>query len=254
MISPIIGNHQYEEIIKSSEAKSKIIKPSVLIPVPEFDNALRILSPNNSVNKFFAGKEEFDMSNENIQVVFPPSTESNSRIVSSQKIEIHTKSPSILEVENFTSTSHPLSALDSLKQKQNLSSGVELYSENTSDVTFIALAHANDNITEMSNVAKTNYPVLSENNDRKKLLTVENNAGVLNLQGTAIFLSPYNRTFYEDKKNYEYSITTNDSIASDIIEISSIEQNKTAKRKKRSFEYFFLPNVQVSRYVFKYKQ
>lgn len=229
MISPIIDNHQYKEIIKSSRAKSKIIKPSVLIPVPEFDHVLRMLSPNNSFNKFFAGKEKFDVSNENIEVVSLPSRESNSRIVSSQKIEIHTKSPSILEVQNFTTTSHPLSALDSLEQKQNSSSGVKPYFENTSYITFNALADTNDNITEMSNVAKTNYPVLIENNDNQT-------------------------TFYEAKKNFEYSTITNDSIASDIVEISSIEHNKTAKRKKRSFEYFFIPNIQVSSYIFKYKK
>lgn len=60
LISPIIYNYQYEEIMKSPMIpQPKIFKPTVLIPIPEFDNVLK--SPNNLFKQFFSGKEIQDI-------------------------------------------------------------------------------------------------------------------------------------------------------------------------------------------------
>lgn len=224
MISPINDNHQYEEIIKSSEAKQNIVKPSILIPIPEFDHVLTFSSSNNSFNKFFVGKEKLNMSIENLQVESSPLKQSNSKIVSSQKIEIHTKSPSILEVQNFTNTSYPLSTSYSLKYDLNSSSSVELNTEKEIPIFLSPYSVKKSDFTEH--------------------------------RFTTLPLDLNNRTkFYDAKKNYEYSIITNHSIGSDIVKIPSIHHNKTDQihvQRKRSLEVFFIPNVQVSIYIYKY--
>lgn len=123
MISPINDNHQYEEIIKSSEAVPKLFKPTVLIPVPEFDNFLNILTPKRFLNNFFAGKEKPD-------VIDTPSTKKNNwdsttpimevfNGSSSQKNLISTKTTTILEIPNSTTTSFLSSNLDTSKYNQN---------------------------------------------------------------------------------------------------------------------------------------
>lgn len=59
MISPINDNHQHEEIIiKSPEVKTKIVKPTVLIPIPEADNVGELSATNNLFKRFFSGKEK----------------------------------------------------------------------------------------------------------------------------------------------------------------------------------------------------
>lgn len=57
MISPINDNHQHKEIIMSSVAKTKIVKPTVLIPIPELDNVGKLPTTSNLLKTFFSGKE-----------------------------------------------------------------------------------------------------------------------------------------------------------------------------------------------------
>lgn len=76
MISPINYNQHYENIIMSSEAQSKMFKPTVLIPIPEINNNLK--SQSNSLNNFFIGKEKKNLSlstKEHMQVTTTSITE-----------------------------------------------------------------------------------------------------------------------------------------------------------------------------------
>lgn len=230
MISPISDNHQYEEIIKSSEAKPNVVKPSVLIPVPEFDNVLSMLSPSNLINKFFTGKEKQDTSKNNFQVISPTTEKFISPFVTTQNIEIVTKLPSILEIQNLSTTTSQLSEYN--QSSPNLE--IEQYQENSF---------------------------------HEKPLTIGDNINVLNLQGKTISLplnttekfeyvrhnftiSPLelkNRKKFYNTKNYEYKVISNNSHSSESIEIlpiGSTNQNHD-KRKKRSFELFFISDVQV---------
>lgn len=94
MISPINDNHQHEEIIKSSEAKTKIVKPTVLIPIPELDNVGKLSTTNNLLKTFFPGKEKKNKT-ENIQAA------SLLNVIAEQPelIEYNLTSPS-LEIRN----------------------------------------------------------------------------------------------------------------------------------------------------------
>lgn len=224
MISPINDNHQYEEIIKSSEAKPKILKPTVLIPVPEFDNFLNILTPKRFLNNFFAGKEKSD-------TIGTPSTKEsnwdsttstmedfNDSFVSSQRVLISTEPTSVLEIKNSTTTSF-LSTLNSSKYNQNSKNlENEHYTENVfDDVTFIPLMAS----TAGSFEGITSSP-LGFNNIKK----------------------------VNDINNNVYNITSNDSFPLEINELPAVEPKTSHQnhneRKIRSLELFFISDMLVS--------
>lgn len=235
MISPISDNHQYEEIIKSSEAKSNVIKPSVLIPVPEFDNVLSMLSPSNLINKFFAGKEKQDASKNNFQVTSPSTKKFISPFVTSQNIEIVTKLPSILEVQNFSTINSQISALNVSEYNQNSSNlEIEQYPETSFHEKPLTIG---DNINVLNLQGKTTSLPLNTN---EKFEYVEHNFTISPLELK-------NRKKFYNIKNYEYKDISNDSHSSESIEIlpiGSTNQNHD-KRKKRSLELFFISDVQV---------
>lgn len=235
MISPISDNRQYEDIIKSSEAKPNVVKPSVLIPVPEFDNVLSMLSPSNLINKFFTGKEKQDASKNNFQVT-PPSTELFiSPFVTSQNIEIVTKLPSIFKTQNFSTINSQLLALNVSKYNQSSSNlEIEQYPENLFHEKPLIIG---DNINVPNHQGKTTSLPL---NTTKKFEYVKHNFTISPLELK-------NRKKFYDIKNYEYKVISNDSHSSESIELLSIgstNQNHD-KRKKRSFELFFISDVQV---------
>lgn len=233
MISPISDNRQYEEIIKSSEAKPNVVKPSVLIPVPEFDNVLSMLSPSKLINKFFTGKEKQDTSKNDIQSTSSSTEEFISPFITSHNIEIVTKLPSFVEIQSSSTINSQLSALN-----------VSEYNQSS------------------SNLEIEYYP---ENSFHEKPLTIKDNINILNLQGKTtssplnttenfeyveqnFTISPLelkNRKKFHNIKNYEYSVISNDSQLSENIEILSIPNQNYDKRKKRSFELFFISDVQV---------
>lgn len=237
MISPINDNHEYEEIIKSSETKPKIFKPTVLIPVPEFDNFLNILTPEKMFNNFFSGKKKQDTTDtkENIgNIITPIKEESNSSFSSSQKILISTESTSILKIQNSTTSSFLSSTLDSSKYSQNSKNQeYEHYTENAFDTTIMPLlASTTDNsqkiattpIKEKSEHIKHNFTSSSMDlNDIKKI---------------------------HDNNKYAYNVSSNDSFSLEINEIPTVvhktsNQNHN-ERNKRSLELFFIPDIQVS--------
>lgn len=216
MISPINDNHQYEEIIKSSEAIPKIFKPTVLIPVPEFDNFLNILTPKRFLNNFFAGKEKPDVidtsstKNNNWDTTTPTMEVFNSSFSSSQRFLISSETTSI---QNSTTTSFLLSNLDTSKYNHNSKNLDNAFDDNT----FIPLV-ASTTVGSFEGIA-TSFPL--DFNNTKKI-----------------------------HDNYVYNITSNDSFPMEINELPAVEhkishQNHN-ERKKRSLELFFISDMLVS--------
>lgn len=240
MISPINDNHQYEEIIKSSEAKPKIFKPTVLIPVPKFDNILNTLTPNNLLSTFFAGKEKQDVINntqEYIQTRTTPITEKSIDVFSlSQKVSITTDSTLILEVKNATFANSSLSTLNLFQYNQNSTNlGSEPSTESSVDVTFIQLVdNTTDNYNEILN--NDNLVVIKSDDEYEKQLTIKDIK---------------NRKKFHDARNDVYNIIPNGSLPAVIDQIYTIKHDtsntKYSERNKRSFELFFNSDVQVSR-------
>lgn len=237
MISPINDNNQYEEIIKSSEAKPKIFKPSVLIPIPKFDNTLNALTPKTLLNTFFAGKEMQDIKStqEYTQTQTTPITEvSIGGFSSNQQISITTDSTTILEVKNATTASSLLSTLNSLQYSQNLPNlKSESSTENSVDIAFIRKV---DNTTDKYNKILNDYVVVIKSDDEhEKQLTIKDIK---------------NRKKFHDVRNYTYNITSNNSLSTVINESYTIGHNRysqtNGERKKRSLELFFNSDVQVS--------
>jgi len=242
MVSPINDNHQYEEIIKSSEAKPKIFKPTVLIPVPKFDNTLNALTPNNLLNTFFAGKEKHDVINstqEYIQTITTPITEKSIDVfLFNRKMSITTDSTSILEAKNTTSTSSSLSTLNSLQYNQiSTNLGSEPSTESSFNATFIQLVdNTTDNYNEILN--NDNLVVIKSDDEYEKQLTIKDIK---------------NRKKFHDV----YNITSNDSLPSVIDQIYTMEHDisnqKYSKRNKRSFELFFNSDVQVGKQMYYFR-
>lgn len=235
MISPINDNYQYEEIIKSSEAKPKIFKPIVLIPVPKFD-ILNVLTPNNLLNTFFAGKEKQDViksTQEYIPTRTTPITEESINMYSfNQKTSVTTDSTLILEVPNAT-TSSLLSTLNTLQYNQNLTNLESKSTDNIFNDTFIQLAENNTvNYNKILNIDNT----VIKNDEYKKQLTIKDIK---------------NRKKFHDITNYTYNIALNDSLPPVIDEIYTIGHDTSnqihSKRKKRSFQLFFNSDIQVGK-------
>ncbi|VVC44291.1 Hypothetical protein CINCED_3A001515 [Cinara cedri] len=255
MISPINNNHLYKEIIKSSEAKPKMFKPSVLIPVPEFNYVLNILaSPNKLLNKFFAGKEKEDKNNS-------VNTKKNIEVLTTQTTSITTESISILEVKNSTNSSFTTPILISSKYNESSTTSLEndQYTENSLDVTFIPLAGTINNYNTILNTKNNgNYKMLLNENDKfntnvptynqeittpipqitKKFEYIKHNL-------TYSLLNLKNEKIMHDIQNYTYySISSNNSLLSKKKENITLNDNQS-ERKKRSFELFFNSTLQI---------
>lgn len=273
MISPINDNHQYEEIIKSSEAKSKIFKPTVLIPVPEFDNVLSLFSPNNLLNKFFAGKEDDVIGNLSAKESIKVTTQTNEGTIStfSQEILATTESILILDIHNST-TSSLLPELDSSRINRN-STDIESKhnTENPLDVILIPLVdNATDNYNKTLYVSNKNASVPIKNNDdyKKQIISdIKFSVNASTAQEKSIYFIPIAyksldinddltfsalslNTVYNNT-NHAHNITFNDSLSSETADMSSTIVHNTLnqnlnERKKRSFELFFNSRVQVS--------
>lgn len=214
MITPISYNHHYEGIIKSSEAKPKIVKPNILIPIPEFDNMLSTLS-SYLLNKYFAGKEKhnvtesYSSTEKSIQVITPTTNEL-----------ISTKSTSMIEVQNFTilSTLNP----KDIEKKLSIDEDTKL---NINPLNFLkTITFSPPKITEKSEFIDFNI--------------------------TSASLDLKNGNKFHDIKNDAYSVNSQDSISPEVIEISIIDQQNNSsidhnKKKKRSLELFFNSAVQV---------
>lgn len=247
MISPINDNHQYKEIIKSSKAKPKIFKPSVLIPVTEFNHVLNILvSPSNLINTFFAGKErdvnDYLNSKENIQVLSTSKMEEPIDTFSlNQTISITTESTTISIVRNSTNTSFSTPIMNSLKYKKSSKTNLnnDHNVENSFDDTSIPLANTTNNFNRISNI---NNPILQIITDKSKYIKHNFTSSLLNVK---------NEKKNQNIKDYAYSITSNDSLLFKTVEISNMENitfnENESQRKKRSFELFFNSTVQVSK-------
>lgn len=273
MISPINDIHQYKEIIMSSEAKPTIFKPSVLIPVPEFNHVYNILaSPSKLLNTFFTGKENKYVNNNSlntknsVQVLTTPIMEEPISTFSfNQTISFTTESTSILKVQNSTNTSFSTSVLNLSNYNESSTTDLENnhYTENSFDVTFISLASTIRN------------PILVKSNDNYEMMLLNGNdkfnINVLNNQGNTIPISSIitNQSKYidhnitssllkllnenkdHDINNYKYSISSNDSLVSKTVKATTIENitlnENLGKREKRSFELFFNSNVQVTK-------
>lgn len=190
MISPINYNldHQNEKIIISSEAKPKMNKPTVLIPLPKFD-VLNIFSPNLMFDVFFGGKEKQHANDslskkENIQVITTPMMVESISTLSGhqQNMSIATESTSILEVNNSTTMSSISSTLSSSKYNQSSKdTDIYQYTEKPFDVTFIPLP---------STDSYSKIPSIKNNTHYEKQLPVDNSKFIINavnLQGKTTF-------------------------------------------------------------------
>lgn len=247
LISPINDHRQNKEIIKSSEAKQKITKPHILISVPTFDNDFSKLP----LNIYFSGKEKqnLPLSTKEKFELTSTTDKSNGELEFYPKVENITESPSILDINSSTASSY-LSQTNMSRYNQTLnSSEVESFAENAFEVTFVPFNN-DSNFNKISNVSKINHtngikhynqPLIIEDNINK----FENNEHHL-----TPLLDIKNRKWLYDIKNDVDSIISNNSFLSDIIQVPSfgdITLNQTENsRKKRSFELFFNPNVQVS--------
>lgn len=275
MISPINDNHQYIEIIKSSKAKPKIVKLSVLIP-KEFNHDLNILaSPNKLSNTFLADKEKEDVINflstkKNSEVLTTPIVE-ETITKSSLGQTISMESKSILEVQNYTNSSFSTSTLISSKNNKNSTTNLinNHNIENSFNVTFIPLGSTINENNKISNTtsslliksnSKDNYEIMLPNKSNTFNTTVltynqykttsltpiiaeksENiehnfNSSLSNLQ---------NVNKMHNIKNYTYSISSNSSHLFKTVENVTLYEN-LGIRKRRSFELFFNSTVQVS--------
>jgi len=233
LISPINYNlnGQNEKVIMPSEAKAKINKPNVLISLSNSDD-LNKLSPKTSMfNTFFGGKEKHGVN----------------------------ESTLILEVENSTTISPISSTLNSVGNIEHFQ-----YTEKPFDRTFIPLLVTTNNYSKISNI--------SNNTDYEKILIVDDSKLIINavhLQRKTTFSFYVNlntlrrnvisflddaenrKKFHDDFKTDAYNITSNQSLSSDIIEISTMGNSKSyknhGKQKKRSLKLFFDSEVQVSK-------
>lgn len=244
MISPISYNHNHEEIIKSSEAKPIIVKPNILIPIPENDNIISALS-SYLLNKYFAGKEKhnvtesYSSTEKNIQIKTTPTT----------KEATSTEFTSIIEVQNFTISSTLMSNLDSSNYNQNSHNfktddyNKKLNSDNPEN---IEKKLPIDEDTKLNinplNFLKTTTFSPSFTTEKSKFIDFNVTSSLLDLK---------NGNKFHDVRNDAYSVASKDSISPEILIIdqqndSNINHNK---RKKRSLELFFNSAIQVSTYL-----
>jgi len=157
MISPINYNlnSQNEKVIMSSEVKTKIYKPNVLISLPKPDGLNKLSSKTSMFNTFFGGKENQDAN----------------------------KSTLILEVKNSTSKSPISLTLNPLKYNQSFKNIENAqYTENPFNLNFIPLLSTTNNYDEISNI--------NNNIDDEKKLLIDGsklNINAVHLQGNITF-------------------------------------------------------------------
>lgn len=270
MISPIRSNHVYENIIKSFEVKPSIFKPSVLIPLPAELNNLKSAIPNKLSNTFFAGKEKHNViyttlgSMENTEYT-PTADESINKFAFSLNTSVVTETKKIIFEKNSTNSSFLLPTSDSLKYNQNLKKFLSHhYTERTLVATLMPLTYTNDKY-KRSIVSNLNKPKNINNNDafekQKKHYFLSN---IKSSHSIIPDISDYNKyslnsslldhknreTFFSGIKNYIYNITSNNSLSSEMIEISTTRLNifnkNDDRRSKRSYELFFNSDLKVS--------
>lgn len=262
MISPISSNHVHEKIIKSLEAKPNIIKPSVLIPLPAEVNYLKNTIPNKMSNTFFTGKEKHNIidtiigSMENNE--FKPTTDEsiNTFLFNHNTSTVIEPTKSIFETN---SSFVPLTS-DSSKYNQNLK---HFPSHHYTEKTFMPLTYTNDkykrsivsNLNKLQNVKnidvlekqKKHYFPSKIKSSRSIIPRNEYNKHSLN---SLLLDLKYKETFFNGIKNYMYNTASNNSLSSEIIEISIERLNTFNKnydrRSKRSYELFFNSDLQVS--------
>lgn len=194
MISSINYNHQYEEIIKSSEAKPKMVKPTILFPTLSINDVFNIFSPNNFLSQFFSGKEKpfmnttFSTIKNNLSLTTSTMEKSNNNISSNLKMSIISESTPTVEFLNYTSNNFFISTttLDPLKYSQNTKNLENNHStENIMNVA-IPLSNTTDhNITETSMPHFYIPDDIKSNVDDKTLFTIEDtkfNDNALNFQ------------------------------------------------------------------------
>ncbi|XP_016659329.2 uncharacterized protein LOC100160532 [Acyrthosiphon pisum] len=219
MISPITYNlnDQNKKVIMSSEAKTKMYKPNVLISLPKSGDLNKLSPKTNMFNKFFGGKEKQDVN----------------------------ESTLILEIRNLrnSTTSSPISStLNSSKYNQSLKNVENYqYTEKPFDLAFIPLLSTTNNYSKISNIRN--------NTDYKKKLTIDDSKLIVNalhLQHVA----ENRKKFHDDFNTEAYNITSNQSLLSEIDEISTMKNGKSYKnygqQKIRSLKLFFDTEVQIS--------
>ncbi|XP_025197043.1 uncharacterized protein LOC112595869 [Melanaphis sacchari] len=248
MINPINYNlnDQNQTVIMSSEAKGKISKPNVLISLPKSDDLNKLSMKNNMYNKFFGGKQKQNVNDflnikKNIQVTTTPTEEETINIFSvNQQISVVNKSTSILEVEHLTTTSPTFSTLNSSKYDQSLKHlGSDQFTEKPFDETFIPLLSTNHSKVS-NNKSDTDYEMQLAINNSKLIINA------VHFQD----ITENRKKFHDDFKTNVYNISSNHSLSSEIIEISTMRNNKSYKnqgqQKKRSLTLFFDTEVQIS--------
>jgi len=147
MISPInynLNSHN-EKVIMSSEAKTKVNKPNVLISLPKSDDLNKLSSKTSMLNAFFGGKE-----NQNVN-----------------------EPTLILEVKNSSSKSPISSTSNSLKYNQSLKNiENDQYTDTPFNLTFIPLLNTTDSYSKISNI--------SNNTDDEKKLLIDGSKLIIN--------------------------------------------------------------------------
>lgn len=282
-ISSINYNHQYEEILKSSEAKPKIVKPTVLFPTLGINEAFNIFSPDNFIRKFFTGKEKQDVNptistKENSQITtttIPITVEFNSTFSLRKEPLTFTESITAVEITNSTTDSILMSTTDLSDYSQNTKTAENGRStENVLDVTFVPLQFS---VTDHSNIelnlSRADISADFENiNDKTQLMIGGSkfNLNVIHGQEKVTSLpvvikkSEYSddgftysqldlknrKKFFDSKKHGSYD-SSNDTFSSDIVELHTIGHNVSSQnygeRRKRSFEPFLITDIQVNK-------
>uniref|UniRef100_A0A2S2NSI1 Otoancorin n=1 Tax=Schizaphis graminum TaxID=13262 RepID=A0A2S2NSI1_SCHGA len=247
MISPINYNlNDPNKKVISSEVKGKMYKPNVLISLPKSDDIDKLSLNNNMFNKYFGGKEKQDVNDslnikKNIQV---KTTLTEEEIINTlavnQQISVTKNSTLILDIENSTTSSPILSSLNSSRYDlslKNIRSDQDI--EKPFDETFLPLLSTTNNHKKLSNNKNnTEYEIQLAIDDSKLIINA------IHLQGVV----ENRKIFHDDFKTNVYNITSNQSLLSEIVEISTMKNNKTfnGQQKKRSLKLFFDTEVQVS--------
>lgn len=178
MISPINYNlnDQNKKVIMSSDAKGKMYKPNILIPLPKTDDLNKLSLKNNMFNKFFGGKEK---PNNTISA----EEETINTLSINQQIPIANKSTSILEVKNSTITSPTLSTLNFSRYNQSLKNiESDQSTEKSFNEIFIPLLSTNNYHSQiLNNKNNTDYEIQSAIDDSKLIINA------INFQGKTTF-------------------------------------------------------------------
>ncbi|XP_022161558.1 uncharacterized protein LOC111027479 [Myzus persicae] len=132
----------------------------------------------------------------------------------------------MLEVKNSTTTSPISSTLNSVQNIQ--------HTETPFDLKYVPLLSTTNNYSQISNI--------SNNTDYEKKLTTDGSKLIIDAVHIQ-HVTENRKKFHDDFETNAYNITSNQSLSSEIVEISTM---RSSKQKKRSLKLFFDAEVQIS--------